>query len=90
MVRSIAAGSKLLWAAAGIAPSESAPATALSSSLDGNQRTEMAHLPIFEKADLPINLVRLKNSEGGHRAGLTSANHEGLPLFSRAWLNAAR
>src|SRR5918993_5244454 len=90
IVRSIAAGSKLLWAAAGIALSESTPATAPSSSLNGNGRTEMAHLSEFGKQAFDINQARLKKSQARHRAGLTSANHEGLPLFSRASLNAAR
>ena len=90
IARSMAPGSKLLWAAAGAAPSQSRPAAALSSSLNGDGRTEMAHLPELGKTGLHISLARLKNSEAGQRAGLTAANHEGLPLFSRAWLNAAR
>jgi hypothetical protein len=89
-VRSIAAGSTLLWAVAGVAPSQSTPAMAVNSSLNGNGRTEMVNLSEFRKNVLPINQGRLKKSQVGQRAGLTSANHEGLPLFSGASLNAAR
>src|SRR5688500_12454911 len=82
IVRSIAAGSKLLWAAAGTAPRQSSPATAPSSSLNGDGRTEMAHLSEFGKQALDINQAQLRKCQAHHRAGLTSANHEGLPLFS--------
>src|SRR5215213_7738128 len=74
IVRSMAAGSKLLWAAAGTAPTESIPATALSSSFNGNERTEMAHLPDLGKQTPVINQAGLKKSQAPERAGLPSDN----------------
>jgi hypothetical protein len=53
IVRSMAAGSKLLWAAAGTALRQSTPATAPTSSLNGNGGTVMAHLSEFGKSSAP-------------------------------------